>query len=398
MLGGICTGSGDCDVHDFATFYAAGRLNRIRLETRAALNIYDPVLITQSVQETMAPLLPVELFSIQYPPLFYAVFTPLSCLTVEDAWRVWIYISLGLLSLVYAATAFGSIRSMAGFLFGLLLVLTCLPALHLFISGQTTAIEAAAIACTFALLRRERNFLAGFLCTLAMLKTQFWAIPLVPGFCLGKRRFALGFFCGMALQAILAAVVVGNANVLNFARAIYLCEITRDYTGLNDIGSMYNLRGSLYLFTHSPSVTVLSIAVYLLACLALMAVWLVAYPRISRSPAAFELCAGMTCLSLLICALHCFLYDYVLLIIPCVLMVRWCLVDKAAPVILRLAILAMLLCLSPLFWVADMTINLPVMLRLYVYHLFPQALASLLLILLCIAFVDKCRHTKEAST
>lgn len=150
--------NGQSDVSDFTTFYAAGLLNKERFTRYHELDIYDPYLLTQSVERLIAPMQPAEVYSIQYPPIFFAITTPLTFFDLSTAWRMWAFISALCVIVAFVCIAYDQIIKRPLLLIGLLIFLTCSPVVVNFTFGQMTILQAVLLAITFRLLLEKIFF------------------------------------------------------------------------------------------------------------------------------------------------------------------------------------------------------------------------------------------------
>lgn len=369
------SGTGDCDVSDFTSFYGAGALNYQRFSKDPALNVYDSDSVTLHVQRAVAPLHPLETYTIQYPPLFYWVLTPVAYLCLAQAWAVCGAMTVALLVLTFVLSARNQLGFFSEYAWGLVLVFLAMPSFAVLIIGQTSGWSAAAIAVTFELVRRQKFRTAAIPAALSLLKLQFFPIAFIVSVCLGKMRFLKAFIIAVIGAATVSGFVVGWQNLLNFVRANYLAEVTRTYTGLNDVYIMANLRGTIALITANNKIASLAgFAGEAGGCLAVTLMWLKLYPLLKkRSNYAFELCASITVLTLLFLAIHAFVYDYVLMIMPCIWLYTWARQGIRGARWLRVVILIMVPLTALLSWLGNFN-TLPFWAALYVGHLTCQVL------------------------
>ncbi len=155
--------TGDCYVGDFLHFYSAGLLNKERLENKRSVDVYNSFLLTQTIESVIAPMHPLGTYSFQYPPMFFALITPLAYFHLYTAWRIWFFAIAICAALTYIFIAYKSLNSRPFLLIGLFIFFTTYPTSQNFIIGQTTAIEAAIIALSFRLLIDKNYFWSGFL-------------------------------------------------------------------------------------------------------------------------------------------------------------------------------------------------------------------------------------------
>lgn len=366
-------GAGDTDMRDCTPFYAIGMLNLERLVDRTNIDIYEPLLLSQSVQRTIAPESGLELYTIQYPPAMLFLFTAAATLPYSEAWRVWYACSVCFTIAMYCAVAWRNIRTPIGWSVGLGLTLLSFPSLFLLGSGQTSALESLAIASTFLLLRGERHSLAAIPAAISLLKLQFCPIVLIPGFFWGRTRFIVSFTIVVLLAAIASTLFVGWENVLSYIRTLYLNEVTRDYTGFNDLFMMSNLRGALAVLTGNNSLaSAASVIVSVFSCVTIAFLWFSLGKDRRNESMRFELLASITIIVLLLTSIHCYVYDYILIAVPCVWLYQWC--RRQGSGFTKVAIQITILLASPFLWWACAG-NLPFWMHVYLNLLKAQIVA-----------------------
>ena len=144
--------TGEADVSDFTTFYASGLLNKERMTKYPQIDVYDPILLTQLVEQIIAPMRPIEVYYIQYPPMMFALTTPLAYFDLYTAWRIWFFVSIICIAITFLCIAYKSIKTRPLLLIGLLVYFANDPVAHNLSIGQTTTFEAAIIALSLRLL------------------------------------------------------------------------------------------------------------------------------------------------------------------------------------------------------------------------------------------------------
>ncbi len=321
--------SGESDVFDFVTFYASGLLNRERITKYPDLDVYDPVLLTQTVDRLLAPMQSVETFSIQYPPLLFALTTPLTYFDLYTGWRIWFFLSAMCITIAFVCIAFAALKKRAVLLIGFLMCMANIAVAGDLSLGQTTAFEIAIIALSLRLLINRNYWWAGLIAGASFFKPQQALIALIPGICLGKRNFVYGCILAVTLEILLSAYIVGYDNLFNFIKANYLCEIKHSYVGLNHTWFMTNFRSLLCsLNCNMPGVNVISALAYVSSGIASGWVWLKLYPALQKvSGQAFELAASLSTIMLVYFSMHGYLYDLLLLLIPILWLYIWSTTD-----------------------------------------------------------------------
>lgn len=397
LLTPLATSKGDSNIKDFTYFYAAGALNRERILHKPEIDVYDPFLITQSVERTIAPAHGTELYNVIYPPMFFIMSTTLSCFNLADAWKIWFMCSSILLIGTVLLVSFGAL-SLLEILVVILLSLCNNPAWNLLIGGQTSGFEAFALALSLVLLKRKKYFPSGLAAGLALFKIHFAAIAIIPGACLGRKKFIAAVTLMAVIEGLLAPLIVGPNNVFNCIRETYLCEIAHTYTGLNDIWTMANFRSVMMIlnpFNHT-AITAIAFGTYFICCLGVLILWFKYYQNLcNKTDKAFELCASVTVIALLLFCPHVYTYDYVYLIIPCIWLFSWSLGAKGKPLAeksLRYAVRFAVI-FTPFFSWSFNWFKLDIWGNIAYFHMLDQAIAAVLLTLAITATMMELKAT-----
>lgn len=317
--------TGECYAVDFLHFYAAGLLNRERIEKKFHADVYNAVLLTQTTERIISPMHPLGTEYFRYPPILFALITPLAYFNLATAWGIWFFILGTAVVLTYLVIAYHLLKDRPLLLFGLFVSLTAFPVIQNFFIGQTTAIEAAMIALAFRFLIDKKYFSSGIFAALALFKPQQALIILIPGLFVGKKDFlcGLGFMTG--IQIILSAFLVGIDNVLHFIRSIYLVEITHAIRDVDEPWYYFTFTGVLagmpWFISNAVKIGQLSFA---LMCIIISGLWFKIYPILQKiSNQSIELLASITVIAVVVFNLHGLWYDYLLLIFPCFWIYIW---------------------------------------------------------------------------
>ncbi len=322
--------TGEAYILDFTTFYAAGLLNKQRIEKNLSIDIYDPFLFTQAIERVAAPIKAQGTFCLQYPPIFFALVTPLAYFNAYTAWRIWIFASALFLTIAYLFTAYDLLKNRPLLLCGLFITLTNFPAADLLCLGQMSGIELAFIALSFRLLIDKKYFSAGLVAAGALLKLHQSLIILLPGFCTGKKDFLRGFLLMTVMQFLLSVPVVGYYNITNFIRTNYMSEIAHTYGDMNDVWWYQTFRGMLKCLPwFISSADAIGWATYLLVIAFAVILWLKVFPLLQKkSGCAIQLLGSVSMIALIVFSPHGYWYDQILYMLPCLWLYIWSTTDE----------------------------------------------------------------------
>ncbi len=331
-------------ISDFVNIYVAASLAGAACTKE--INIYDP----QVQAKVRAPLLgAVSLqfpFSMHYPPLFYTLVTPLGLLPMNSAWLCWCFIGLVLCLLnIWRLTdaksgAFIRYFSFAAFL--------CSYPVWLSVKiGQTSLFLLPILATMWLSLEKMRNFRAGLVTALCMIKFQHLPLVLLSGAAKGRIRYLAGFLAMASAVLFLSIWQLGWHNLLNYPQVLLHAETSKLVAGV-DAANMQNVRGQLVLLLGSDGAASMGGAavVFLLALSLNTFMWWRKGQDISTR--TFRLFASLTTLLLLVTSLHSHIQDYILAVIPC--MWLWQLLDTVGNTRCTMALRSLILSFPVLSW------------------------------------------------
>ncbi len=352
----VGSAEGDCYIVDFLHFYSGGLLNKERIEKNLPLDVYNSFLLTQTIERVIAPMRPIGTYCFQYPPMFFALITPLAYFDLYTAWRLWFFILAICVVITYIVIAYDSLADRPLLLCGLFIFITSFPVSENFFLGQTTPIEAVILALSFRLLIKKNYFWSGLIAGASLLKLQHCLIILIPGFCVGKKDFLRGFLITLGVELLLAIIAVGFDNIWHFIRIIYVAEITHSIKDLDDIWYYFTFTGMLECLPwFISSAAKIGQVVFVFICLIVLGAWLKIYPTLHKiSNQSMQLIASITTIAFVTFNVHGCWYDYLLFIFPCFWLYIWSTTNESEysgrQSIIRLIISLIVFTLPFLFW------------------------------------------------
>ncbi len=312
--------------NDFVLFYNGALLAAESCKGKP-FNIYDPQIQNAGVVALTAPVIPELNYYLQYPPHFFTLVRPLAGMGITNAWYLWCVFALVLILLVLnqLSKELSESKFVRAFLF--VAVFASFPAWNSFQLGQTSLYQFPALAIFWLLLRSKKYFLAGILSAILLVKLQYIPIIITAGLIIGRGKYLAGIALSGCLLAIATVLTVGWSNIINYPQALLYGETSKEVSGVAPF-QMQNLRGELFLLqggeTHIAHIAVLCF--FATAVVLLASMWFFVYPRlvnkISRPGAAFEICASITVLLMLIASPHTHAQEYLSATIPCVFLYR----------------------------------------------------------------------------
>ena len=310
-------------INDFVNIYNAANLASECIRGHR-LDIYDPVVQNLGIAALTAPVVPELNFFVQYPPQFFALVLPIAGLGIANAWGVWCAFALVLIcaSLWKLSLDFEKATFSRAFLF--VAFFASFPAWLSFELGQTSLYQLPFLLGFWLLLRARRPFAAGLESVLLLVKLQYVPIIVATGLILGRMRYAGGFALSSAVLAGFTTLAVGWQNIVSYPKALLFGETSSKVSGVSAF-DMQNLRGELILLLGREDrlVHIASLLFFGAAMLLLCALWFWGYPRFQKLTGridtfAFEICAAISTIVMLIASPHTHTQDFLCVVISCV--------------------------------------------------------------------------------
>jgi len=298
------------DTRDFSQFYCAAQMVRQGL----GRDLYD----LQTQAEFQSKVASVHVFY-NHPPFETLLFLPLTFFSYHAAYRLWTFISLGLLAgaalliesrtkVSFTISRYARIRVDFGLVF--VLFLTFSPATTCLLLGQDSMLMLLIYTLVFVLLSSGAEFPAGCVLACGLFKFQL-IVPFVLILFLRRKWSAAWGFAAVGSLLILASIGVSGIQVLA-AYPRFLLFDTR-YQQIAGFAPEYmpNVRGALYLLVHRRFGS-LEFGL-LVAALSGLALWLAA-KNWRDEQLGFSFSAAI--FATLLASFHLYNYDLTLLLLP----------------------------------------------------------------------------------
>jgi len=314
---------------DFRSFYTAGYM----LRTGHASQLYD-YSAEQIFQSALASADPRAL-PLMSPPFTALPFVALSVLSFWHAYIVFAVINLLLLvACIPLLKPFLTALSAPWNSAPALLILSFLPAGIALLMGQLSILLLLIYCACFVALRRDRNFLAGLILSLGLMKFQI-VLPIAALFLLWRQwRFFAGFLTGGTLLTAISLRMLGVSAFTSYLHSLF--AMTRAvhadrYLQLHFAilpNQMPNLYGLLFILARGAAWS----HILILAVSLVLFIWTAR----QRPSLPLALLTGM------LVSYHLFFYDLTLLLLPLSLLadhlLRTPATDPAQPTSRRLLI------------------------------------------------------------
>jgi hypothetical protein len=298
---------------DLSNRVTAGRIVLNGMTT----HLYD-VSYQQAVQQRILGGSHPEFLDIYISPPFVAyLFAPLTAIRYEVAAGIWIALTLVLMA-VNVRMLWRWLPNLHhhGFGVALVAILSAWPVIELVVDGQDDALALLILIGGLRLLLARRDFLAGALIGLGLFKPQLsLALPLL--FLLQRRWAALGGWCTVALILASTSIAMLGSNGVGLYLRLLTSSTLREviFSSLGwKMQSLLALTGSLVGGISEPIVAVVTIGIDLILLARLMQV----ASRVLSIPERFVQLYAVAIVIGSIVSPYFFLYDCVILLLPCV--------------------------------------------------------------------------------
>jgi hypothetical protein len=301
---------------DFLCFYVAGRSARLNVEDlydyETAYRIQQKIVAGTNVRTGYLPF--------AYPPLVALLFAPLSSLSLQSAYLVWMAFS----SLLCGAAVLLILHHMpipkgTKILFFIMafsfvpFLINCLG------GGQTACIGLLAVALVFSLLKSNRDLAAGITLSISYYKPPLFLL-LVLFMILHKRWKMLGAFCIAALLLIAGSIaMVGTDGFTGYLQTVshytYGQEIFRGVSLPPNKGAGLYALLTMGMKSHPQAAKVIFaiIAIFLLA--AAYSIYIRGRQDVRKS-AFFDLSFALEVVASVLMSLQVLYYDLTILLAP----------------------------------------------------------------------------------
>ena len=294
---------------DFTIFYSAADIVR----SGHGKSLYNEQ-VQYLAQLAVAPDVKSRSWALPYnhPPFEALLFVPLSYLPYGTAYIAWAALNIAMLwvaaKLLSAPLCLPSNLS-AGALFAPALIF--FPAFITVFQGQDLLLMLLIASATYALIKRDNDFLAGCSLGLGLFRPEL-ALPMALLLMLVRgRRFATGFLVTAAAVVLISSAVVGWHGLIAYPDYVWHMERVHGYGSIVP-AVMPNLRGLIALLFHDRTIRLVLTALTSLAVFAISAQQL----RLAKIMHSTERIFSLTVLCSLLISFHALVHDLTLLIIP----------------------------------------------------------------------------------
>lgn len=385
-------------INDFVSHYNAANLAAECLRGHQ-VDVYDPVVQGLAITALTAPVVPELNFFYFYPPQSFVFVLPIAGLGLTNGWALWCISALILICTVlwYLSRDFAQARFSRAFLF--VAFFASFPTWLSFELAQTALFQFPLMLLCLLLLRAQRYFSAGLESALLLGKLQYVPAIVAIGVILGRWRYGAGFAISSSLLGAFTIFLLGMKNVMNFPKALVYGQTSKNVGGVVP-QVMQNLRGELLLLLGAEDRLVqISVLIFFGSTLLLLcALWVWGYPSLQKIKGriehfAFESCAAISMLAMLIASPHTHSQDYMFTVIPGVFLFRS--FDLWSPTNMRTKILRILILAFPfLSWL--FFIGKPLFEMIYIQPFFMWAVTVLILALLELQAISRQPLSSEA--
>jgi alpha-1,2-mannosyltransferase len=298
---------------DFLQFYTYGALVR----DGRAQHLYNPQAHADIARERIDPRMTLTGFRPNYSPVVAWLMMPFSALPFLQAYAAWCAVSGLLYALaVVLVTRCGDVLRLDRVTVAL--AASAFPAAFVVVRyGQISAVSLVILAITVWLHSRARRFAAGLVLGALAYKPNLLVVPVLALMAARQWRLLAGLATGIVIEIAIDGALVGREVLSEYIQALATIAMNPDLVQAYPTES-HSARGFVRLLLAWRPALVATTVMALAVCVwAVAAVW-------RRSNDLRLRWASLT-LATLIATPHLLTYDLVLLAVPLILLVDWCL-------------------------------------------------------------------------
>lgn len=233
-------------IADFICFYEAGK---IALQNAFQnISLYDFKLQLNELNSIIAPEKSEIVFAIPYPPPFYFSFMPFALLSLPNAFRLWIGLSLtfGISALTALLKARKKFNALSIFIF-LCAAFVSIPSQITLSIGQLVWCNLGLLSCFALFSMKKREIIAGLFLALSLLKPTLALFVFVYSVAARKWKTVITTLISYSIFALISVICFGLKSCLDYLP--YLAAATKSplFFGLA-LESQANLHGMLAMF------------------------------------------------------------------------------------------------------------------------------------------------------
>lgn len=237
---------GKIAIADFICFYEAGK---IAVQTAFQnISIYDYKMQLDELNRIISPEKSALVFAIPYPPPFYLSFVPFSLLSLTNAFRVWLAISLcfGIAATTALLKFRGNFNRLSIFMF-ICAAFVSIPSQITLSIGQLVWFNLGLLSCFAYCSLKKRDSLAGIFLALSLLKPTLALFVFV--FCLAARKWRIvcSTLVSYAVFALTCVCTVGLKSCLDYLPYVAAAASSPLFFGLT-LESQANLHAMFAMF------------------------------------------------------------------------------------------------------------------------------------------------------
>ncbi len=291
---------------DFINTYMMGKLSL----SSESHKIYDAATQLIWYNKVIAPAHTDVCTYFQYPPFYYPLFSPLSFLSLREAFLTWnaLTIAIGSLSLFLAGRA-GSGLSARYSLLIILGAMASFPSSDCARDGQLSWILVALISLFYYGLVRKLDFAAGIALGVTTLKPHLFVMLLIPAVISKRHKLLISGLLTIAALLTLATFSVGWENVLGYPNILLHAESTNVTNNLYP-ERMVCLRGLASQFLSRSGALAFALVGFALGLVGTAILWWRAFKQ-KKLSASWAM--ALSVLIFLITSPHLLVYDCVLI-------------------------------------------------------------------------------------
>ena len=233
---------------DFIAFYTGSAL--LAQKPQALYNLNTQL----SLQHAIAPITQVKDIFLPFlnPPFVAILFTPLTHLSLIDAYAAWACINTLLLCCICILIYKFLPQKWYKKAIVIICVLTFTPVLTSLLLGQLSILMCSIFLLAVILLKSKREIPAGLILSLGLIKPHFILLPLIILIVQRRGRVLTGFISGATLLTLVSLFIIGWDGLMSYISLLLSASNWNQGYGI-EIKSQHSIQSALLFLFNSNS-------------------------------------------------------------------------------------------------------------------------------------------------
>lgn len=301
---------------DFLAFYTGSKL--LSISPSELYNLHRQFILQRNID----PLISSQNHFIAYlnPPFAALFFIPFLNLGLQNTYAVWVSINVSFL-VALCFIAYQQLKPMKWyFIVPIILgIATFIPVLTTLLLGQFSILLCLIVLLLWINLKKDREFLSGFLLSMLLIKPQFLILPILAFTAQRRIKVLTGLLAGIIFLLVISSILVGWDGINNYLaslNAAYIGNVNYDV----DLMAQHSLQTMLLIVFKTQSIATIQIPWFFTSGLITLVTIFIWFKKRNYSTPQFSYQFALLFIATLITSPHTHFHDLSLLIIIAVIL------------------------------------------------------------------------------